>query len=82
MRDVQQVTSDEITIAKAIGAVTFVPGIPAKRLARQLCHQAEANPSYELTQKQREAMLSICVRFRRQVPAGVVELARRLRGEV
>ena len=31
---------------------------------------------------QREAMLSICVRFRRQVPAEVVELARRLRGEV
>lgn len=74
-------TSDEITIAKAIGGVTFVPGIPAKRLARQLCHQAEANPSYELTPKQREAMLSICVRFRRQIwPPELVDLARQMQG--
>jgi len=73
-------TDDERKLAVALAGVTFVPGIPTKRFARNLAgwatdrHLAEK----DLTRKQRKYLCESVVRFRRQIPADVVAIARTL----
>lgn len=78
---VMRMTPDEIKICTSLGSVTFIPGIGAKRLAKNMADMAARNPGYELTERQRAAVLDIAIKFRRQLPADVVALARRLKGE-
>lgn len=67
---------DERTIARALRGVTFCPGIATKRFARNMADAAERADAPALTTKQRAALISVAIRFRRQVPADVVALAR------
>lgn len=61
-------TPEELEAIKAIGGVTFCPGIPTKRFARQI------QGSTELTDAQRKYLWGIVWRFRRQIAdKGLVE---------
>ena len=66
----------EITLAKALEGVVFVPGIPTKRFAKDMASLARNSPDQELTVEQRKYLCEIVVKFRRQIPGDVVALAR------
>ena len=68
-------TEDEIRMAHALNACTFVPGIATKRFARQMASMAEHSPEIELTKKQHDYLVSAVYRFRRQIPADIVRLS-------
>lgn len=71
-------TADEAEILLALRGVTFAPGTSSKRLVRDLSAVA-AGPNrdeYALTEKQRAAVLSIAIRFRRQLSPEVVATAK------
>ena len=68
-------TDNEIRIVRALKDVNFFPGSKSKSLVRSLNAQADSRPEKELTPAQRAAVLSIAVRFRRQVDPAIVDLA-------
>lgn len=74
-------TADEINICRAFNCVTFPIGTNAKRLALNMADQAEMRPEAKLTPRQRAAILEIAIRFRRQIPGEIVELAKKLKAE-
>jgi hypothetical protein len=39
------------------------------------------HPHHELTERQRAAIIDIAIKYRRQIPVAVVDLARSLKGE-
>ena len=71
-------TEVEIRIAKAIapGLVTYQPGSATKRFARDMAWLAQNNAGQAITPKQARYLFTTAVRYRRQVPADIVELAR------
>lgn len=71
-------TSVEILMARAIGRVTYCPGIGTKRFAREMAFLADHEPDRALTPKQAKYLLEVVVRYRRQIPADVVGFAREL----
>lgn len=73
-------TADEIKICRAFSGVVFVPGSRTKRLALDLARDAEINPTYALSERQRAVVLSIAIRYRRQLPGEIVDLAKTLKG--
>lgn len=75
-------TDSERLIARAIGNVTFCPGIGTKRFARDMAWMAEHNPLNPLTPKQAKYLCEVAIKFRRQVPADIVEVARRALAEM
>lgn len=74
-------TDSEKIIARAIAQVTYPPATVAKSLARDMAWAAEHNPLLPLTPRQHAAIVSIAIRYRRQVPADIVALARRMEAE-
>lgn len=72
-------TPDEIRIIEALSGCSFVPGSSPKRLVRQLNGRDRAKP---LTDRQREYLWAIAWSWRRQLPAGLVALARRYSGGI
>lgn len=62
-------TPTERETAVALGRVTMVPGIPAKRFARSMAHQAEMYPNQPLTADQRKYLAILAWRYRRQLPS-------------
>lgn len=74
----QNVISDEIRIIRALASVTFPPGSISKRMVRDLNARIDYMPDAKLTVSQRAAILSITVRFRRQIPTEITDLARSL----
>ena len=78
MSDHRPMTDDEKAMALAIEPpkVSYVPGIPTKRFARDIAAEARSeNP--HITTGQASYLRAVVVRFRRQIPASVVELARK-----
>lgn len=69
-------TPEQLAMARSLYTVTMVPGIPTKRFARQMRELAEHKPEANLSKKQDSYLRMACVRFRRQLPAEVVTLAR------
>jgi len=69
-------TPEQIQFAQALSRVTFMPGTPTKRFAKDMAHCAEHQPERELTPKQAEYLRTAVIRFRRQIDAGVVDIAR------
>lgn len=67
-------TAGEREMARALGRVTFVPGIRSKALARALAAEAELPPC-QITEKQAEALRSLVRRYRRQILPAIVALA-------
>lgn len=72
-------TADEQRIVRELSRVTFPPAAGAKALVRSL-NAVPDMAAYQLTEKQRAAVLSIACRFRRQITQPVYELAKRLQG--
>lgn len=66
----------QIQFAQALRGVVFCPGSGTKRFARDMAQLAEHQPERELTPKQAEYLRTAVIRFRRQIPAAVVDLAR------
>jgi len=75
------VTPDEIKIATAFYAVTFPPSTKTKSLAASLARMATDRPDHELSVRQRAALLDIAIKYCRQIPVELVDLARTLKGE-
>ncbi len=72
-------TDEERAIARALhpSRVSYVPGTTTKRFARDIADTANKRDA-AITTAQRQYLLTLCVRMRRQVPPEVVELAREL----
>lgn len=74
-------TDAEKILARAIGLVTFCPGIGTKRFARDMAWRAEHNPLAPITKPQRAYLIAVAIKFRRQIPRDIVALARKLEAE-
>lgn len=74
-------TDNERMVARAIGLVTYCPGIGTKRFAREMAWAAEHNRDLHLTPKQRGYLLDVAQRYRRQIPEDIRTLATRMRDE-
>lgn len=68
-------TEGEVRMARALGGCRFSPGSVDKRIGRTLSAQARAKPP-QITGKQARMLVRKVERYRRQIPAEVVELAR------
>lgn len=71
-------TEGQKTMARALAACTFVPGISTKRFARDMAHLADHGPDLELSPRQAEYLRTAVIRYRRQIPRDVVQLAESL----
>lgn len=69
-------THSQQMLARAIDQVTYCPGIGTKRFARDMAELARNKPDQELTTKQVKYMAEVAIKFRRQIPADIVALAR------
>lgn len=65
-------TPDEIALATALGACSFLPGTAAKRFCRQMAETARLSPGHEISDRQRHYMQMMAWRYRRQLPAHFV----------
>jgi len=72
-------TPDEIRIVDALARCSFVPGTTQKRFVRQLAGRECRRP---LTHRQRAYLWAIAWSWRRQLPAGLVALARKYSGGI
>lgn len=71
-------TDNERLYARAIapGMVTYLPGIGTKRFARDMDQLARYQPQRDLSTKQAHYLRQVVVRYRRQIAADIVRLAR------
>lgn len=69
-------TENEKTMAIALAACTFCPGINTKRFAKNMAWRAERDDSSPLTPRQAEYLRAAVIRFRRQIDPAIVEMAR------
>lgn len=70
-------TDTEKTLAHALAACCFMPGIGTKRFARDMAARAALAEAPPLTPAQRRYLLTATVRYRRQIAAEKVALAER-----
>lgn len=71
-------TPEQQTFARALNRCTFVPGIGVKRFARDMVHLADTDPGRTLTPAQSEYLRTAVIRYRKQIPRDVVELAQKM----
>jgi hypothetical protein len=71
-------TDNERMFARAIapGMVVYAPGIGTKRFARDMATLERLSPAAVLSPKQAIYLRQVVVRFRRQIPADIVRIAR------
>ena len=69
-------TENEKTMARALAACCFVPGVGTKRFAKDMAARAALDAPRELTPAQQHYLCTAVVRYRRQIDPAVVELAR------
>lgn len=74
-------TEDQKTMARALVRCTFVPGIGTKRFAQDMAHLADYSPEREITPRQAEYLRTAVIRFHRQIPQEVVDLAKSLEAQ-
>jgi hypothetical protein len=60
-------TELEIKAAFELSGCTFIPGIAAKRLARQWAAKAKDRPHEPMTPQGRRMLFLLCYRYRRQI---------------
>jgi len=73
-------TPEQISMARALARVTFPPNLPGKRFALDMAAQANLQPKATLTDKQADFLAELVIRYRRQIPNDIVELAKAARG--
>ena len=71
-------TTDQMTMAAHLARCTFFPGTGTKRFAHDMAFRATQPDPAPLTERQAEYLRTAVIRFRRQIPAEVVELAKSL----
>jgi hypothetical protein len=71
------VSHEEVQIADALARCRMGMNSYARNFARGLAAMAHESPPAELTAPQRRHLLKLVVQYRRQIPAAVVELAKR-----
>lgn len=69
-------TPSQISMATALARVTMPAGVGTKRFARDMADLATQRPEQALTQRQAQYLAEAVIRYRRQIPADVVALAR------
>lgn len=69
-------TPAQISMATALARVTFTPASNTKRFARDMADLATQKPDHPLTQRQAQYLAEAVVRYRRQIAADIVALAR------
>ena len=74
-------TTDQMTMAAHLARCIFVPGTGTKRFAQEMAYRASRPEPKPLTGRQAEYLRTAVIRFRKQIPAEVVELARSLEPE-
>lgn len=65
-------TQDQIEMAKALGRVTMIPGVPAKAFVRNMADIAEHRPEHPISEAQAIYLRALAWRFRRQMPSRLV----------
>ena len=73
-------TADEAQLAYALARCKMVPGSYNKRFSRDLAGMAHQGK--DLTDPQRRNLLKLVIRYRRQIPADLVELAKQMQAAV
>jgi hypothetical protein len=74
-------TPEQQTMAKALNQCALWPGTNTRRFAADMAHLAEHDPGREITPKQAEFLRTAVIRYRRQIPRDVVEIAKSLAPE-
>lgn len=76
-------TKDEQTLALALSAdkVNYFPGSRQKRFAIEMAQQASQPDPKPITANQRGYLIALALRYRRQVPQSIVELAQGMETE-
>lgn len=59
----------ERELCLALARCTMLPGSQHKRFARDLARAAKSDPERELSERQRQHLLRLAWRYRRQMPA-------------
>ena len=71
-------TTDQMTMAAHLARCIFVPGTGTKRFAHDMAARALTMDPKPLTDRQAEYLRTAVIRFRRQIPRQVVDLAHSL----
>lgn len=66
----------EIYIAEALGRTSMLPGHSDKRFAKSMSSRARATSPAALSDRQRWLLLKLAVKYRRQMPTGLIERAK------
>ena len=76
----RDMTTDEKAMALALSPmkVRYVAGSPDKRFAWTMADDAEHAALPQITTRQAEYLITLCIRMRRQIPADVLAIAERL----
>lgn len=69
-------TPEERDFARTLVRCKIRPGSWDKRFARDMAGIAEQKPDKQLTDRQREFLLKLVVRYRKQIDAAMVERAK------
>lgn len=69
-------TDHEIALAKALAACSYLPGSPDKRFAHTMAAAATNTPGIALSVKQQAYLQRMAWRYRRQLPAALVPVAK------
>lgn len=70
-------TENQITLATHLARCTFVPATGTKRFAQSMADCVKNAPEYELTPKQHQYLCQAVIKFRRQIPEAIVQIARK-----
>lgn len=68
-------TPSQIAVAKALGRCSLPIGTAAKRFALDMAAHAERMPEKPISEKQGAYLLALATKFRRQMPAGLLDKA-------
>jgi hypothetical protein len=74
-------TAEEIKIARALREVNMPFASKTKSIVLVIALQARTHPDKDLTPAQRSAMVSIALKYRRQLAEEVVTLAQTMKAE-
>lgn len=61
-------TPEQMSIAKALGNVTYLPASFDKRMGLNMSYLAHNNPDKEISEKQNEWLYRLLYKYRKQIP--------------
>lgn len=70
-------TENQITLATHLARCSFLPDSSPKRFAQSIANRVKNAPEFELTPKQHQYLCQAVIKFRRQIPQSIVQIARK-----